>query len=131
MSIPITGPESLAHQKAKLRLFQIVKQMGMVADFEIRTGTTETALGKRNFTADIFAFWYDAGSRTFKKIIFEVDWKHHNTERNINRDNNRDKAHKEKGIQTVRILTPDLIGKKKIDDATIKADILWQLNIQK
>ena len=128
MSIATTGNESEQHQHAKQRLRQIVEGMGMIADYEISTGTTETEIGPRNYTVDLFAFWPDFRTRTTIKVAFEVEgFKGHNTKRQFARDNNRDKAHLKKGIRTVRINMKDLIGKTKVDDYTIKADILWQL----
>lgn len=102
----------------------------MIADVEIRTGTTKTALGERNFTADIFAFWTNIRTGITKKIIFEVrGYKGHNSKRQIARDTNRDNAHKEKGIKTVRIDMKDLVGKKKQPTPVIEEEINWQLSI--
>ncbi len=131
MSVATTGNESEQHQRAKQRLKEIVEDMGMVADYEISTGTTETEIGTRNYTVDLFAFWTDPRAGTTKKIAFEVQgFKGHNSTRQIARDINRDKAHLAKGIYTVRILMKDLVGKKKLDNSTIIADILWQLRGQ-
>lgn len=125
MNVPIiktTGPESVAHQRAKLRLLSIVKEMGMIADVEIRTGITKTPLGDKTFTADVFAFWKG------QMVILEVrGYKGHNTKWAIFKDKIRDQAHQQKKMRTVRIEMKDLIGRKKQDDDTIKADILWQL----
>jgi len=131
MSIATTGNESKQHTNAKIRLKKIVEDMGMIADYEISTGTTETEIGPRNYTIDIFAFWTNARTGTTKKIAFEVEGhKGHESKRQHSRDINRDKAHLQKGIYTVRINMKDLVGKKKIYDGTIKEEIWYQLTQQ-
>jgi len=129
MQIPTTGNESKQHQRAKERLYQIITEKGIIAQFEISTGITETALGKRHYTVDLFGFWYNARTGNHKKIAFEVrGYKGHDSRRQIARDNNRDKAHKEsKRIFTVRLEMTDLVGRKKQDDETIWNEILYQL----
>jgi hypothetical protein len=128
MSIATTGNESKQHINAKRRLFDIVEDLGMVADFEIRTGTTETTLGPRDYTVDLFAFWTHARTGVTEKIAFEVEgYKGHNSTRQRNRDKFRDQVHAEKGIKTVRIQMYDLIGRDKLDDNTISLEILYQL----
>jgi len=129
MQIPTTGNESKQHQRAKERLYQIITEKGIIAQFEIGTGTTETALGKRHYTVDLFGFWYNARTGTFKKIAFEVrGFKGHNSRQNIVRDKRRDQAHLEfKNIYTVRLEMTDLVGRKKQDDETIWNEILYQL----
>ena len=128
MSIATTGNESKQHTNAKRRLYNIVEEMGMVADFEISTGTTKTEIGERNYTVDLFAFWVDTRAGVTHKIAFEVEgYKGHNSNRQHARDNNRDKGHLEKAIYTVRIQMKDLVGKNKLDDTTHKHEIIWQL----
>ncbi len=131
MSIATTGNESQQHKNAKIRLKQIVEDMGMIADYEISTGTTETEIGSRNYKVDLFAFWTHIGTGNTEKIAFEVEgFKGHNSKRQNARDNNRDKGHLTKRIKTVRIGMKDLVGRKKIDDETIMAEIRWQLQRQ-
>jgi hypothetical protein len=128
MSIATTGNESKQHIAAKRRLFTIVEEMGMIADFEIHTGTTETTLGERSYTVDLFAFWTHARTGITEKIAFEVEgYKGHNSSRQRARDKFRDNEHLKKGIVTVRLLMGDLIGSQKLDDATIQLEILYQL----
>ena len=128
MSIPTTGNESPQHKNAKKRLCSIAEDMGMVAEYEVSTGTTKTEIGERNYTADIFSFWTHARTGVTHKIAFEVQgFKGHNSARQQYRDNIRDQGHIRKGICTVRIQMTDLVGKKKIDDTTIKHEIIWQL----
>ena len=128
MYVPTKGNESKQHTNAKRRLHGIVEDMGMIADFEISTGRTRTELGERNYTVDLFAFWTHAITGVTHKIAFEVEgYKGHISRRQNARDNNRDKGHIRKGILTVRIQMKDLVGKKKLDDTTIKHDIIWQL----
>jgi len=128
MSIPTLGNESKQHTNAKIRLRSIAESMGFVAEYEISTGTTETALGERNYTVDIFAFWYNTRTGITKKVCFEVEgFKGHESKRQHVRDINRDKAHLQKGICTVRINMKDLVGKKKLEDGDIKEEIIWQL----
>ena len=131
MSIPTLGNESKQHTNAKIRLKRIVEDMGFVAEYEISTGTTETALGERNYTIDIFAFWTNARTGVTKKIAFEVEgFKGHESKRQHVRDINRDKAHLQKGIYTVRINMKDLVGKKRLDINTIEDEICYQLRKQ-
>lgn len=131
MSILTTGNESKQHQKAKERLLNIVRDIGMQAEYEINLGTTETPLGKRNYTADIFAFWTHARTGTTKKIVFEVDgFKGHNSKRQIARDKVRSDGLRSKGIMTVRINMHDLVGKKKLEDFDIRKEIYYQLGRQ-
>ena len=128
MSIPTLGNESKQHTNAKIRLKRIVEDMGFVAEYEISTGTTKTALGERNYTVDIFAFWTHAATGVTHKIAFEVHgFKGHHSKRNDTRDKIRDNALIRKGILTVRIDMHDLVGKKKLDDNIIKEEIIWQL----
>jgi len=128
MSISTTGNESKQHTNAKIRLKQIVEDFGMIADYEISTGITKTEIGTRNYTADIFAFWTHVRTGVTHKIAFEVEgFKGHQSKRQIVRDIIRDQGHIRKGICTVRINMKDLVGKKKIDDTTIKHEIIWQL----
>jgi len=126
--IETTGNESKQHISAKRRLYGIVEDMGMVADFEIHTGTTKTEIGERHYTVDLFAFWTHVATGVTHKIAFEVEgYKGHNSRRQNARDNNRDQGHLRKGICTVRIQMKDLVGKKNLDDTTLKHEIIWQL----
>lgn len=128
MSIATTGNESQQHQKAKIRLKQIVTDLGIISDYEIGTGTTKTALGDKNFTIDLFGFWTNVKTGITEKIAFEVrGYKGHNSKWANFKDRCRDQGHLSKGIRTVRIEMKDLVGRKKQDDETIKEDILWQL----
>lgn len=128
MSVATTGNESKQHIAAKRRLFDIIEKMGMVADFEIHTGTTKTTLGERNYTVDLFAFWTHPRTGITDKIAFEVEgFKGHNSSRQRARDKLRDKAHLEKGIITVRINMWDLVGAERLDEQTIMLEILYQL----
>ena len=127
-----TGNESPQHQKAKKRLHQILEESPyfIVSDYEISLGTTKTALGQRDYTADLFGFWYNPRKGTHRKIAFEVrGFKGHNSKRNAARDQLRDCALAEKGIETVRLEMLDLVGKKKLGDILILNEILYQLNI--
>jgi hypothetical protein len=131
MYIATTGNESKQHTNAKIRLLGIVQHMGLIAEYEISTGTTETEVGPRNYTVDIFAFWTNARTGVTKKVCFEVEgFKGHESKRQHARDINRDKAHIKKGIYTVRINMKYLVGKKKLDDGTIKEEIWYQLTQQ-
>lgn len=127
MSIPTTGNESEQHQKAKIRLKQIVTDLGIIADYEIKTGYTQTDIGERTYTVDLFGFW--TTRKGTEKIAFEVrGYKGHDSKWSNYKDRCRDKAHLAKGIKTVRIEMKDLVGRKKMDDETIKEEILWQLD---
>lgn len=131
MSIATTGNESKEHINAKVRLWHIVVYMGFAPDYEIRTGTTKTDRGDRNYTVDLFAYYIHAKSGQSIKVAFEVEgFKGHNSNRQIARDNNRDKGHLTKNIYTVRIKMKDLVGKKKLDSDTIKEEIIYQLKNQ-
>jgi hypothetical protein len=132
VSIATTGNESKQHIAAKRRLYDIIDKMGMIADFEISTGTSETTLGERDYTVDLFAFWTHARTGITEKIAFEVEgYKGHNSTRQRARDKFRDQAHLNKGIRTVRIDMKVLVGKQKLDDDVIEHEILWQLNQEK
>ena len=115
LSIPVTGNESPQHQRAKLRLYNLLKENGFYPEFEIATGITKTEIGERNYTVDIFAFWPNLRTR----IAFEIDGKSHYSKWSRHKMANRDKAHRQKGILTVRIDVRDLVGKNKQDDDTI------------
>ena len=127
--IPTTGNEYPQHQRGKIRLNEIVKEKAfIITNYEVSLGTTETSLGERYFIADILGFWYDIRRGTFKKVDFEVDGNYHNSRTQLYKMVLRDNALLRKGIQTVRILVGDLVGKKKLDSETIWKEILYQLD---
>jgi hypothetical protein len=126
--IKTTGNESEQHQKAKIRLKEIVTELGIIADYEIGTGITKTPLGDKTFTIDLFGFWTNARTGVTQKIAFEVrGFKGHDSKWTRYKDRLRDQSHLGKGIKTVRINMLDLVGRKAVDKQTIKEDILWQL----
>ena len=125
--IPITGNEYPQHIKGKERVYQIITEKGLIAKYEVSLGITETEIGIRNFTADIFAFWTNARTGITKRIAFEIDGKYHNSKLQLHKMANRDKALRKRGIYTVRLRTDWLVGKGKVDDQTIWNEILYQL----
>jgi hypothetical protein len=122
-----TGNEYPPHIKAKERLKAIIEEKGLIADYEIGIGSTETEIGQRDYTVDLFAFWTNARTGITKRIAFEIDGKYHNSKTQLYKMRNRDKALLNKGIYTVRLRTGWLVGRGKVDDETIWNEILYQL----
>ena len=86
----------------------------------------ETPLGPREYWPDIFAL------KDQKWTAFEVDGsKGHSTKIDLRKMKMRDETLAEKGIQTVRIRTDDLLGRKKQPLEIILEEIEYQRCIEK
>ena len=124
----LTGNEYPEHRHAKKRLAKILRKKGFITFYEVSTGITETEVGPRNYTIDLWGIWQHTDGR-ITEIAFEVDGhKGHHSKRNRDRDKFRDRVHWEyKKIPTIRLNRFWLAGRDKVTDDDIWIEILWQL----
>lgn len=117
-----------AHIKGKTRMFNLLKAQPDYQNVKLEKPTgifVPTTLGPKEYTADVYAekIITNNDTVTIQKIAIEIDGKHHSKAK----DSRRDAILLEHGIRTVRFPTPWVHGRKKLDDETLLAQIVWSL----